>query len=121
MTSTDYRAKYKEWDEHVKAAEQLLAEAKASVERSKRVLLDAEGLLWKAKFERRECEDMFFLQVQYEEALESAGNTASPNSGERGFEPGCGCCSGPEADRCCCSIHQDVSRGLLPHKCSLHM
>lgn len=72
MKSVDYRAKYKEWDEHVKTAEQLVADAKAVVERSMRVLADAEGLLWKAKFERRECEDRFFLQVQHEEALEAA-------------------------------------------------
>lgn len=38
----------------------------------------------------------------------------------RGELIGCGCCRGPESDRCCCHIHQDAPRGLLPHKCSLH-
>lgn len=71
MNSQDYRAKYKEWDKHVKAAEALVKEAKESVERSKRVLADTEGLLWQAKFERQDCEDKFFLQVQHEEALEA--------------------------------------------------
>lgn len=32
----------------------------------------------------------------------------------------CGCCRGPEEDRCCCPIHQDTPRGLRPHKCSRH-
>lgn len=32
----------------------------------------------------------------------------------------CGCCRGPENDRCCCHIHQDISRGLRAHKCSRH-
>jgi hypothetical protein len=31
----------------------------------------------------------------------------------------CGCCRGPDNDRCC-HIHQDVSRGLWAHKCSRH-
>lgn len=71
MKSADYRAKYKEWDEHVKSAEQLVKDAKEGVDRANRVLLDAEGLLWRARFERRDCEDKFFLQVQREEALEA--------------------------------------------------
>ena len=40
--------------------------------------------------------------------------------GERGFQPGCGCCVGPEDDRCICHFHQDVPRGRPVHKCSLH-
>lgn len=43
-----------------------------------------------------------------------------PKPGERGYQPGCGCCAGPENDRCCCVIHQDIPRGLRAHKCSLH-
>lgn len=70
MKSADYRAKYKEWDEQVKVAEVLVKDAKEGVERAKRVLLEAEGLLWRAKYERRDCEDKFFLQVQHEESLE---------------------------------------------------
>jgi hypothetical protein len=38
----------------------------------------------------------------------------------RGEKVACGCCRGPESDRCCCWIHQDRPHGLLPHKCSLH-
>lgn len=43
-----------------------------------------------------------------------------PKPGERGFQPGCGCCAGPVEDRCCCHMHQDIPRGLRAHKCSLH-
>lgn len=32
----------------------------------------------------------------------------------------CGCCRGPVEDRCCCHMHQDITRGLRAHKCSLH-
>lgn len=39
---------------------------------------------------------------------------------KRGTKIGCGCCVGPEEDRCCCQFHQDATRGLTPHKCSLH-
>lgn len=39
---------------------------------------------------------------------------------ERGRQIGCGCCVGPEYDRCCCHIHQDITRGLWAHKCSMH-
>jgi hypothetical protein len=42
------------------------------------------------------------------------------NPGQRGFQPGCGCCAGPVEDRCCCHFHCDIPMGLLPHKCSLH-
>lgn len=45
---------------------------------------------------------------------------AKPLPGQRGFQPGCGCCSGPVEDRCCCHIHQDIPRGLRAHKCSIH-
>ena len=38
----------------------------------------------------------------------------------RGEQIGCGCCRGPENDRCCCHIHQDIPRGLRAHKCSIH-
>lgn len=44
----------------------------------------------------------------------------TPKPGQRGFQPGCGCCVGPESDRCCCHIHQDAPRGLMPRKCSIH-
>lgn len=33
---------------------------------------------------------------------------------------GCGCCRGPESDRCCCWMHQDAPRGILPKTCSRH-
>lgn len=33
---------------------------------------------------------------------------------------GCGCCKGPEKDRCCCHMHQDISRGLRAKICSRH-
>ena len=39
---------------------------------------------------------------------------------KRGDQLTCGCCAGPEEDRCCCHIHQDIPRGLRAHKCSLH-
>ena len=32
----------------------------------------------------------------------------------------CGCCRGPEHDRCCCHIHQDRPRGVIPKTCSVH-
>ena len=32
----------------------------------------------------------------------------------------CGCCRGPEEDRCCCWNHQDRPRGILPKICSRH-
>lgn len=40
--------------------------------------------------------------------------------GERGYQLTCGCCAGPENDRCCCHIHQDIPRGIWVKKCSLH-
>lgn len=43
-----------------------------------------------------------------------------PSYGERGFQLGCGCCVGPEHDRCTCHIHQDISMGLRARTCSLH-
>lgn len=43
-----------------------------------------------------------------------------PSYGERGFQPGCGCCAGPEHDRCTCHIHQDIRMGRRAGKCSLH-
>jgi len=46
--------------------------------------------------------------------------STKPKQGERGFQPGCGCCVGPEDDRCVCHIHQDVRIGRPPRKCSLH-
>lgn len=46
---------------------------------------------------------------------------AQPKPGERGFQPGCGCCVGPEDDRCCCHFHQDLRRGLRASKCSIHI
>ena len=45
---------------------------------------------------------------------------AAIKPGERGFQPGCGCCAGPVEDRCCCHIHQDIPHGLRAHKCSMH-
>lgn len=48
------------------------------------------------------------------------GATERPAPGERGFQPGCGCCCGPEDDRCICWMHQDAPRGLRPKRCSLH-
>jgi hypothetical protein len=39
---------------------------------------------------------------------------------ERGEMISCGCCRGPEDDRCCCHIHQDISMGRPAKKCSLH-
>lgn len=39
---------------------------------------------------------------------------------ERGRLISCGCCVGPVEDRCCCHFHQDISRGLVAHKCSMH-
>jgi hypothetical protein len=41
-------------------------------------------------------------------------------SSNRGEKLSCGCCRGPENDRCICWMHQDVPWGLVPHKCSLH-
>lgn len=59
-------------------------------------------------------EDMRAAQIA---ALEEA-EKAKP--GDRGYQAGCGCCSGPVHDRCCCHMHQDIPRGLRAHKCSLH-
>lgn len=44
---------------------------------------------------------------------------------EMGYLPlhekvGCGCCRGPETDRCCCQMHQDIPRDLRAHACSEH-
>lgn len=36
--------------------------------------------------------------------------------GERGYQLTCGCCAGPENDRCCCHIHQDIPRGIWVKK-----
>jgi hypothetical protein len=32
----------------------------------------------------------------------------------------CGCCRGPESDRCCCWNHMDIQRGIKPKVCSRH-
>jgi hypothetical protein len=32
----------------------------------------------------------------------------------------CGCCAGPEDDRCCCAAHQDVGARKLRRKCYGH-
>jgi hypothetical protein len=32
----------------------------------------------------------------------------------------CGCCRGPESDRCCCWNHMDIPRGIQPKVCSRH-
>ena len=37
-----------------------------------------------------------------------------------GDGPGCGCCRGPEGDRCICHIHQDISRGRPARTCTQH-
>jgi hypothetical protein len=33
----------------------------------------------------------------------------------------CGCCRGPEEDRCICWNHQDVPHGRAPRVCSRHV
>lgn len=38
----------------------------------------------------------------------------------RGRKIGCGCCVGPENDRCCCHMHQDIRLGLPAKICSFH-
>ena len=43
-----------------------------------------------------------------------------PPNKRRGYRLSCGCCVGPEEDRCCCWNHQDRPRGILPKKCTLH-
>jgi hypothetical protein len=48
------------------------------------------------------------------------GATGRPGPGERGYKLGCGCCCGPWDDRCCCQMHADIPRGLLPKTCTLH-
>lgn len=47
-------------------------------------------------------------------------NDTTPQPGERGFQPGCGCCAGPVDDRCVCWMHQDISRGVRATQCSRH-